>query len=399
VVPAHKENIENIRVTFISKKHASDWAVNKDRGYIRKCTVVAKYGYFNDNRFFLAGNPEHKNMDFASGVDDPTYFPSDGWTKIGSDATAIMGYLHYGDSLAIIKEDNERDATVYMRTASLTDDGDIIFPVQQGQQGFGAISKHAICSLRDDPMFLAKEGVYAIEGTDTSQERNVVNRSFYIDSKLKMEATNDAVACEWGDYMLLCMPSIGKCYVADARSVDGKDGSYIYNWYVWNNIPATIMRVVGDRLYFGTHDGRLCVFNTDWEGIDKYSDGAVYDSSSSSAIPYKDGVKIRAFYTTKRDHLGAVDYKKTMLNDGGVILLVPYEQSSAQISVKTEKGEWFVDDIQTDSDEPSVVIPIKKRMKYFDSIQTTVENDRINEGLAILGIQYRYAITTNRREA
>ena len=394
--PVHRDGLANIRVTFTSKKHSSDWAVNKDRGYIRQCTIATKYGYFNNNRFFLSGNPEHKNMDWASAVDDPTYFPNDGWTLVGGKQTAIMGYLHYGGMLAIIKEDNERDATVYMRSAQLTDDNDVIFPVRQGQQGFGAISKYAICSLRDDPLFLAKEGVFAIEGTDASQERNVPNRSFYIDGKLQKEATNEAVACAWGNYFLLCIPSLNKCYVADARNLDSRGGSFVYNWCVWDNIPATILRVIGDRLYFGTHDGKLCVFNTEWEGMEMYSDGATYNTTTRA---YENGEKIRAFYTTKRDHLAAVDFKKTMLNDGGVITLRPHERSSAQILVKTEKGELFIDDIQTDSDEPSVVIPIRKRMKNFDSIQTTVENDRLNEGLAILNIQYRYAITTNRRQA
>lgn len=392
--PVHRDGLANIRVTFTSKKHSSDWAVNKDRGYIRRCTIAAKYGYFNNNRFFLSGDTENKNMDWASAVDDPTYFPNDGWTLVGSKQTAIMGYLHYGGMLAIIKEDNERDATIYMRSAQLTDDNDVIFPVRQGQQGNGAISKYAICSLRDDPLFLAKEGVFAIEGTDASQERNVPNRSFYIDSKLQEEASNESVACAWGNYLVLCMPSLNKCYVADARSLDSRDGSFVYNWCVWDNIPATILRVIGDRLYFGTHDGKLCVFNTDWDGMDKYSDGATYNTTSHK---YENGVKIRAFYATKRDHLGAVDYKKTMLNDGGVITLQPHDQSSAQILLKTESGELFIDDIQTDSDEPSVVIPIRKRMKNFDSIQTTIENDRVNEGLSILGVQYRYAITTNRR--
>ena len=394
--PAHKENIENIRVTFTSNKHASTWAVTKDRGYIRGCTIATKYGYFNDNRIFLAGNPEHQNMDFASAVDDPTYFPDDGWTLVGSRQTSIMGYLHYGTDLAIIKEDNELDATVYMRSAQLTEGNDVIFPVRQGTEGFGAISKRSICSLRDDPLFLAKEGVYAVEGTDASQERNIPNRSFYIDPAIRKEITDESVAAAWVNYWLLCMPSTGKCYVADSRSIDSHDGSFVYNWYVWNNIPATMFCVIGNKCYFGTTDGKLCVFNSDWNGMDKYSDGATLNES---IMQYENGEAIRAFYTTKRDHLGAVDYKKTILNDGGVITLVPYELSSAQISVKTEKGEWFIDDIQTDSDEPSVVIPIRKRMKNFDSIQTTVENDRLNEGLAILNIQYRYAITTNRRQA
>lgn len=400
-VPATTDELGvNIRVTYAPHSHSTAWAINKDRSYITKATVVTRFGYFNDNRYWFTGNPEHKNMDLMSAVDDPTYIPNDGWTMIGSNQTAIVGYLHYGSELAILKEDNDLDASVYMRSARASEDGVIYFPVQQGAEGVGAISKHAICSLRDDPMFLTKQGVFAIQGTDASQQRNIPNRSYFVDKRLRDEATQDCVAVEWGNYMLVCNPSTGNCYVADARLKETLNGSYVYDWCVWDNIPARVFKVVGEYLFFGTQDGKLCRFNTDWTDMRRYSDGGTFVDGSTDyegSAPYTDGVPIHAKYVTKRDHLSSLDFKKTMLNDGGVITLMPFEQSSAQISVKTENGEWFVDDIQTDSDEPSVVIPIRQRVKWFDSIQTTVENNRLNEGLAILGIQYRYALTTNRR--
>ncbi len=394
------EGAVNIRVTYSPRKHSSEWAINKDTGYIYKCTICTKYGYFNNNRFWFAGNPEHKNMDFMSAVDDPTYFPNTGWTMIGSGQTAIMGYLHYGTELAIVKEDNEQDATIYMRSAIRTEEGNIIFPLQQGAQGVGAISQGAFAVLHDDPMFLAKEGVFAIEGTDASQERNIPNRSFYVDSRLRREATSDTIACAWGDYLLCVMPSSGHCYVADARSTERKNGSFIYDWYYWDNIPAISFLVVGDLCMFGTQDGRFCMFSSDWLTPKKYQDGAEFVDGSTKLYkwrPYDGGVAIHSYYTTRNDHLDSLDGKKTMLNDGGVIALRPHEMSSAAITVKTDKGEWFVDQIPTDSNEPSVVIPIRHRVKNFDAIQTTIENKEVNEGLSILGVQYRYAITTNRR--
>jgi hypothetical protein len=398
------EGAVNIRVTYTPRKHSSDSAIAKDTGYIYKCTICTKYGYFNNNRYFFAGNPEHKNMDFMSAVDDPTYFPNTGWTLIGSGQTAIMGYLHYGTELAIVKEDNEQDATIYMRSAIRTDEGNIIFPLQQGAQGVGAISPSAFAVLHDDPLFLAKEGVFAVEGTSASQERNIPNRSFFVDSKLCREATVDTIMCAWGDYLLCVMPSSGRCFVADARYQSlppGTNGrSRIYEWYLWDNIPAISFLVVGDHCMFGTQDGRFCMFSSDWLTPKKYQDGAEYVNGSTKLYkwrPYDGGVPIHAYYVTKRDHLDAIDFKKTMLNDGGVIALKPYELSSAAITVTTDRGEWFVDQIATDSEEPSVVIPIRHRFKNFDSIETRIENNEVNEGLSILTVQYRYAITTNRR--
>jgi hypothetical protein len=343
-------------------------------------------------------------MDLMSAVDDPTYFPNTGWTKVGSDLTAIQGYLHYGSELAIIKEDNGQDATVYMRSAVLTEDNDVIFPVQQGAQGVGAISKYCLKTLKDEPLFLAKEGVYAIQGTDASQERTIPNRSFYVDKKLQPEATPSCVAEVFRDYYIVANPATGHAFVADARfqglPPGTNDRSRVYEWYPWDNIPARCMLATDDYLFFGTYDGRLCVFNTDWDHPKRYTDGAEFVNGSTvwhKWHPYDNGYEIKAYYVTKSDHLDALDFKKTMLIDGGVVALKPFEQSSAAISVMTDKGAWFVEHIQTDSDAPSVVVPIRKRFKNFDWIQTRIENKEIREGLAILGLQYRYVITTNRR--
>lgn len=402
-MPEASEKV-NIRVTFEPHKHNSEWAVTKDRGYIEKCTVMTRFGYFNNNRIWLAGNPDHRNMDFMSGVDDPTYFPNTGWTKIGSDLTAIMGYLHYGSELAIIKEDNNQDATVYMRSAVLTDDNKIIFPVQQGAQGVGAVSKYCLKTLKDEPLFLAKEGVYAIQGTDASQERTIPNRSFYIDKKLKPEIEPCCVADVFQNYYFVCNPSTGHMFVADARyqglPPGTNDRHRVYEWYRWDNVPARVLFATDDYLFFGTIDGRLCAFSFDWDNAKRWRDGAEFKEGSTILHkwnPYDGGYPINAYYVTKRDHLDALDFKKTMLNDGGVIALKPHEQSSASITVTTDKGSWFVEQVFTNSDEPSVVIQIRHRFKNFDSIETRIENNEMDEGLSILGLQYRYAITTNRR--
>ena len=402
-MPDASEKI-NVRVTFTPQSTSTTFAVGRDRGYIEKCNIVTRFGYFNNNRFWFAGNPNHKNTDYMSGVDDPTYFPASGWTKVGSDMTAIQGYLHYGSELAVIKEDNNQDSTIYMRSAILTDDNNILFPVQQGAQGQGAISKYCLKTLKDEPLFLSKDGVFAIVGTATSNERTVPNRSYFIDKVLKPEVSADLVAEVYKDYYIIANPVTGHCWVADARYQDlppgTNDRQRIYEWFPWDNVPARVIFATDDYLFFGTQDGRLCVFNTDWDNPKRWSDGAEFKDGSTiwhKWHPYDNGYEIHAHYVTKRDHLDALDFKKTMLNDGGVIILRPHEQSSAAITVTTDKGSWFVDQIFTDSHEPSVVIPIRHRFKNFDSISTRIENNAIREGLSIIGLQYRYVTTTNRR--
>ena len=57
----------------------------------------------------------------------------------------------------------------------------------------------------------------------------------------------------------------GHCYVADARtkyySDKDADGSYQYEWWYWDGIPARVLCELRGALYFGTQDGRICVFD------------------------------------------------------------------------------------------------------------------------------------------
>lgn len=387
LVEPHDDGIDNIRVTFTPHRYSTSYDAGKDRSSIEKCSIVTKYGYYNNNRIFVSGNPEYRNKDWMSGVDDPTYFPENGWTKVGSDSTAIKAYLHYGENLMILKEEGS-DATVYIRSAQLTEDNDVLFPVKQGAKGTGAAAK-ATGTLGDDPLFLTKHGVYAVESTLAENRTIIPSRSAYIDRVLKQEITEESIVCVHGDYFILCMPSSGKCYVADARYYENGG----YNWFIWNNIYANCM-LSSYLLLFGTQGGEVCVFNTDWNTSRKYSDGAVLNGEPTKFdASYSDGDPIEAYVVTKDDDLGFADYKKTILNRQAVITVKPELMSSVGITVKTDRGSYFVEQILTDDE---AVIPIRHRMKWFDRIQTKVENDKLHEGLSLLEIQYRYTPQTNR---
>ena len=66
----------------------------------------------------MTGNPDFPNEDWMSDVDDPTYFPENGFTKVGSEYTKIKGYLHYGDILAIVKEQDNMQPEMAETTTS-----------------------------------------------------------------------------------------------------------------------------------------------------------------------------------------------------------------------------------------------------------------------------------------
>ena len=361
---------------------------------VNKCTICTFYGYNNDNRIFISGNPDFKNWDWQSGLEDPTYFPDRGYTQIGSDTSAIMGYLKQYNSLTIIKADNNQDAEVYLRTAEIMDDGSIIFPVKQGIKGVGAVSKHAIANLMDDPLFLAKEGVFAIASTAVQQERTVQNRSYFVNTVLTTEPNlSEAVAAVWNGYYVLAVN--GKAYVADSRKMTAQtdSGNISYEWYYWTNIPARVMCEYDGVLYFGTEDGRVCAFKSDIATVRKYSD---------------DGEPILARWSTKMDDYGSIVRRKTLTKKGCGVMIKPYVRSSVTVYAATDRMHearirYSTMDILDFSDidfsrftfntlDTPQVVPLNKKIKKFIVLQLIFENKEVDEGFGIYGVQTQYAV-------
>lgn len=371
---------------------------------VNKCTMFAFYGYSNDNRIFISGNPDFKSWDWQSGLDDPTYFPDTGYTKIGSDTSAIMGYLKQYNSLTIVKADNEQDAEVFIRTAQMESDGSIIFPIQQGIKGVGAISKHAFATLRDDPLFLAREGVFAIASTSVQLERTVQDRSYLVNPVLTTEPDlSEAVATVWNGYYVLCIN--GRAYVADSRKRTARTGTgstysesgsatqFSYEWYYWQNIPARVMWEHDGELYFGTAGGAVCKFNTDISTMAKFND---------------DGNPILARWATKMDDYGNIVRKKTLTKKGCGVMIKPYTRSSVTVYASTDKSHeaqirYAAMDILDFSDidfsritfntlDTPQVVTLNKKIKKFIVLQLIFENSVKDEGFGIYGVQTQYAI-------
>jgi hypothetical protein len=379
--------VDNVLITW-SK------TVSGNADKITKCTIVAEYGYFNDNRFFFAGNPSAKNTDWCSGTDDPTYWPEYGYTKIGADTNPIMGYLKQGDALAIIKADNEQDAEIFLRTAEFSGNN-VIFPVKQGVKGIGAISTGGFANMVTDALFLAKEGLFALVTTNTANERAARNRSYYVNARLTKETDlSSAVIVSWQGLLLIVAGT--NCYVADNRQGD-------YRWYFWTNIPARVFLPIADALYFGTADGYVCRFNSDTVRMDRYSDGGTMTDGVITG-----GERIFAQWSTKLDNLRYITMRKTMLKKGSGIMIKPFTRSSINVYIKTDAREkteiasgtmdrFSFEDIRFDrftfnaSDSPQT-IPFNAKIKKFINIQFIFENDVLDEGFGILGAQIQYVI-------
>ena len=151
---------------------------------------------------------------------------------------------------------------------------------------------------------------------------------------------------------------------------------------------------IGDELYFGTEDGRICKFNTDIEGMGKYND---------------DGEPIDAIWSTISDDDGHPQRLKTMIKKGCAVTIKPYSRSGAQIFTKTNNdlyGEMIregimdtydwetidLSDFPFDSNESPQDIMLRKKIKKYKRLQFVVRNNAVNEGFGVLQITKSYMV-------
>lgn len=387
---------------------------------ITKCGILTTYGVGSSDRVVISGNPEFPNQDWTSGLNDPTYFPDLSYAVVGLEATAIVGYRRIGEFLAVIKEDNGQDTTVFLRSASLSGEGEPVFPLKQSIAGVGAVSKRGFGNLLDEQLFLSGTGVCALTASTVTAERIVQNRSFFVDSRLTRERGLDkAVAVSWNGMFLVAVNA--HVYLLDGRqdkTYRAKSQSdFVYECYYWEHVPAACWmnhkgawstREQGTKagaegkaqggtmetLYFGTEDGRICRFNSDVDTMARYAD---------------DGGAISAVWSTKADDDGDVTLLKTMIKKGNSVTIKPYTRSSAKICFRTEQDpvDWQAAYDLTDifdwedldftrftfnaNDAPREVL-FNTKVKKYKRLQIIVKNDAVNEGFGLFEISKHYVV-------
>ncbi len=378
---------------------------------IRKCRT---FGWYN-SRLFVTGNPDYPNADWYSEVGEPTYFKEINYTEIGNDDSRILGYLPVGEQQAVIKSDSIQlqDASVYLRRAEWDEELGYYFPVKKGITGTGALSFGSFATLIDDGMYLSKSGVMGVITENITGERVLHGRSSLINNRLLKESGLDrAICCVWNGYLLIAVN--GNVYVADSRQksyVRNVAGNFEYEWYFWDNIPATCFRVYGDELYFGTADGKICKFNTD-----------LYDNGEVSLATYSDWpdgldgkpCAIVAEWATKFDDDGDFMIKKNMARRGCGVFLKGARKGNIKVLIRTDKtfedevmsanrkrGVFSWDDIDFDNftfeTMPRLVGAFNVRVpagavkvKKYAAIQVIVRSDEPNNDFGVLGIERRF---------
>lgn len=368
---------------------------------IDKCTIITTYGVGSNDRVVLSGNPDCPNLDWTSGLYDPTYMPDLGYAAVGSEATPICGYCRIGSSLGIVKADDGSDSTVFLRSAALSEDGEAVFTLQQTIAGVGAVAPGSFASLFDDPLFLSRAGVAAITSSSLTGEKIIQNRSLYLNAQLTNEPSlPEAEAAVWQGMYLLAVPE-GHVYILNGRQTktfrSSALGDFVYEGFYWENVPALCLYVqrsgTDEALYFGTADGRICKLNTDIEDMSRYSD---------------DGAAISAVWATKYDDDGTPAVLKTLLKRGCCVTIKPYARSSAEVYIRADRtgghekkvagkpmdildfSDIDFERITFNTDESPQEIFLNRKVKNYKRLQIIVRNREPNEGFGIFQITKHY---------
>lgn len=368
---------------------------------IDKCTIITTYGVGSNDRVVLSGNPDCPNLDWTSGLYDPTYMPDLGYAAVGSEATPICGYCRIGSLLGIVKADDGGDSTVFLRSAALSEDGEAVFTLQQTIAGVGAVAPGSFASLFDDPLFLSRAGVAAITSSSLTGEKIIQNRSLYLNAQLTNEPSlPEAEAAVWQGMYLLAVPE-GHVYILNGRQTktfrSSALGDFVYEGFYWEDVPALCWYVqrsgTDEALYFGTADGRICKLNTDIEDMSRYSD---------------DGAAISAVWATKYDDDGTPAVLKTLLKRGCCVTIKPYARSSAEVYIRADRtggpekkvagkpmdildfSDIDFERITFNTNESPQEIFLNRKVKNYKRLQIIVRNQEPNEGFGIFQITKHY---------
>ncbi|MFR2290189.1 MAG: hypothetical protein ACLS69_10555, partial [Butyricicoccus sp.] len=208
------------------------------------------------------------------------------------------------------------EATSYLRTYMMADDGSALYPLKQGAQGEGAISSRCFAVLNDLPLYLSARGVQGVYGTAVAEQRTIRSVSDAIVPKLSQEADlkNACAVVFEGKYYLAVN---GHIYVADG-SLTEENGDPA--WFFWVNVPAQCLAVLNGQLWFGTADGRLCRFAKSEE------EHAYLDDTAA----------IAAYWRTPT--LPLSDWSRFKTVRDVIPTLMPHSRSGATVQYENENG-------------------------------------------------------------
>lgn len=318
---------DNVRITYTTEG---------DEAIINKMRIGALYGVGGAmDRLFLSGNPDEPATDRWSEWQDPTYFGDTFYSQLGQDGAPIVGYSVLADALVTHKRGEENGRNAFVRTGTLDEDGSAVFAITNVIQGEGALAERSFQSFRSEPMFLTREGVFAMTPNDVTGERYTQLRSWFLNGRLLREAgLEKACSTVWGRFYVLGVGD--RLYLLDGeqKSYESKSpySNYQYEGYYFTGIRAASLWTDPEgKLWFGTQDGKVCRMN---------------DAGRTEAY-LDDTEPVQAWWSTPLMELESWSNVKNI--KGVWVVAMPYARSSGQIYYATDRvHEKLVREYQID---------------------------------------------------
>ena len=202
---------------------------------IAGCTLSESF----DGRVFVSGNPSLPGMVFFStrekGDSSPLYFGAYNYFCDGFGTFGVSSMLSSADSLLVFKNADDGGGSIFYHTPKDTsiDVMPRIYPVSYTHNGIGAIGSSI--SFFDDPIFISKAGISAIDKKTLSLERSIACRSHNVNADLLSEDLSKASLAEWCGYLAVGIN--GKIYLADSRATFIHESGYReYEWYYMRDV-------------------------------------------------------------------------------------------------------------------------------------------------------------------
>lgn len=249
---------------------------SEKRARILGCTVLKAFGINGyENQLFITGNPNYKNHVYWSDISDPTYFGDLQYAVLGQDDSAIMGFGTLNTELIAYKD--LAGGKSYLLSVFSAQINGIETPqvkVEKVISGSGCIAKYAGGNF-GEPLYLSQLGVQAITQRDLLGYEIETMRGDRINRKLLSEPNLDqAISCVYKYYYLIAVN--GHVYVLDRLNPQEEgntlSNAYQYNAFYWDDVPASAFYVDGDKLLFGTADGKIYEFYSDEYDSASYND-------------------------------------------------------------------------------------------------------------------------------
>lgn len=378
---------DNIVITY---SKAVDGYADK----INSCDIMTLYGVSGAmDRIFLAGDDKYGNRDYYCQMDDATYWGDLWYCVIGQDSSKIMGYSIINDKLATHIDRSDNDTNIILRTGELLDDGTASFKLAGSYQGSGAISKYSFSVLETEPLFLTESGIMAVTPSDVLGERFAQLRSYYLNGLLLKQDLKNAVCVTFDRFYMLATGGYLFALDGTQASVE-KNMPYSnrqYEGFYRTNVPARVLANIDGVLTFGTEDGKMCQFHTDYSSTNNFND---------------DGVPIHAKWTTPELYGNNFYYKKrfkamaVMVGAAvatGVRMLAKYDGLEEMLADYNSDARYFsfsgitFSKLSFKADKTGQIFKEKFSVKPDNrKAQFVLENDVLNEPLAIHGLTIEF---------